>query len=81
MIDWHDKKIYPPRVVMTIMPKSTENRVFVLPVTVDGCSGECQLDVDLTFPLGKYSIIIICKSRSVGHNPQSHIRWVEGFGL
>ena len=64
----HEKKIYPPRVKITIILKNTEDTV--VPIKFVGCSIDSQLDVDLPFPL--YNIgnnlqygIISCHSCNV----------------
>ena len=46
----HDKKLYPPRVKMTVSFQSSDLQ-FKLPVKFEGCSNDSQLDVELTFPL------------------------------
>ena len=47
----HEKKIYPPRVKMTISINDPSLTHFVLPVKFVGCS-ENELDTDLFLPLG-----------------------------
>ena len=46
----HERKMYPPRVKMTVSIKDP-NAHFVLPVKFVGCI-ENELDTDLTLPLG-----------------------------
>ena len=45
----HEKKIYPPRVKITVILKSTEDAI--VRIKFVGCSSDSQLDVDLPFPL------------------------------
>ena len=52
----HERKIYPPRVKMTVILKNPDH-VFKLPVKVVG-SSDSNLDVDLIFPLGMYMVCI-----------------------
>lgn len=46
----HDRKMYPPRVKMTVCIK-TFDYSFKLPIKFDGCSSDSLLDVELAFPL------------------------------
>ena len=48
----HDLKMYPPWVKMTISMKNADLS-FKLPIKFNGCSDDSQLDMELTFPLGK----------------------------
>lgn len=48
----HDLKMYPPRVKMTVSMKRSD-LAFKLPIKFNGCSDDSQLDIELTFPLGK----------------------------
>ena len=54
----HDKRIYPPRVKITISFKDPSLTQFVLPVQFVGCS-ENELDTDLSLPLGIYGTIML----------------------
>ena len=61
----HERKMYPPRVKMTVSIKDSSLTHFVLPVKFVGCKDN-ELDTDLTLPLGiihsmlsQYSVIII----------------------
>ena len=47
----HERKMYPPKVKMTIAMKCPD-KVIKLPVRIEGCSSDSQLDAELTFPLG-----------------------------
>lgn len=53
----HDLKMYPPRIIMTVIMKSS---AFVVPVNIEGCSTDDLLNLDLAFPLG---IIIINQNK------------------
>ena len=44
--------MYPPRVKMTVSLKNPD-LTLKLPVKFTGCLSDSQLDVELTFPLGK----------------------------
>ena len=46
----HERKMYPPRVKMTVIKQS--DNILKLPVRIEGCSCDHQLDVELTIPLG-----------------------------
>ena len=48
----HNLKMYPPRVKMTVSMNSSDV-AFKLPIKFNGCSDDSQLDIELTFPLGK----------------------------
>ena len=48
----HKKKMYPPRVTMTVIMKNPSSTL-TLPIRFMGCSSDHQLDVELIFPLGK----------------------------
>ena len=48
----HERKMYPPRVKMTVAMKNAD-QMMKLPVRIEGCSGDDQLDTELTFPLGQ----------------------------
>ena len=52
MYQKHEKKVYPPRILMVATAK-TEGAIFKLHVKFKGCSRECELNHDLCFPLGK----------------------------
>ena len=54
----HETKMYPPRVKMTIMMKTTDS--IKLSIDVIGCSG--NLDMDLALPIGKLHTVLIVKS-------------------
>ena len=49
----HNKKMYPPRVKMSVTTWNPD-KIFKLPVKITG-SSDRQLDVDITIPLGKYT--------------------------
>ena len=62
----HELKIYPPRVTMTV-DTETAPGAFVVPVKVDGCAEDGELDVNLMLrPQGMYysynvtTIILLC---------------------
>ena len=46
----HEKKMYPPRVKMTVS-MTDPHQAFKLPVRFEGCSSDSQVDLELTFPL------------------------------
>ena len=46
----HEKKMYPPRVKMTVSLVHS-HQAFKLPVKFEGCSSDSQVDLELTFPL------------------------------
>ena len=48
----HERKMYPPRVVMTISIRNPE-LTHTLPIKFEGCADNSQLDIDLTIPFGK----------------------------
>ena len=48
----HMKKMYPPRVTMTVTMKPPE-QIFSLLVQLSGSSDSERLQMDMTFPLGK----------------------------
>ena len=48
----HKKKMYPPRVTMTVIMKNPSSTL-TLPIRFIGCSSGHQLDVELILPLGK----------------------------
>ena len=50
--------MYPPRVKMTVTMKNPET-IFKLPVRIEGCVGDDQLDTELTFPLGTYGVVVL----------------------
>lgn len=47
----HKLKMYPPRVHMTVRMKTTDDRK--VPVNFEGCTGDSQLNMELTFPIGR----------------------------
>ena len=47
----HEKKMYPPKVVMEIATTST-NVILKIPVKFEGCSNDSKLDVELLFHSG-----------------------------
>ena len=50
----HDVKIYPPRVKMTIDTERASG-AFTIPVKIDGCAEDGELDVELMLrPQGMY---------------------------
>ena len=62
----HELKTYPPRVTMTV-DTETAPGAFVVPVKVDGCAEDGELDVNLMLrPQGMYysynltTIILLC---------------------
>ena len=46
----HKRKMYPPRVKMTVTMRNPET-IIKLPVRIEGCVDK-RLDTELTFPLG-----------------------------
>ena len=55
----HEKKMYPPRVKMTVDMKSPDDHdIYKLSVKIEGCSEEDQLDFQLCFPPSKYTMIV-----------------------
>ena len=46
-----EKKIYPPRIVLTVVLKSSDT-IINLPIKFSGCVDEDDLDVELIFPIG-----------------------------
>lgn len=50
MLLQHRRKMYPPRVTITVMMNS-RNLSFKLPIKFIGCSNEGRLDTELIFPL------------------------------
>ena len=50
--------MYPPRVKMTVSLKNPD-LTLKLPVKFTGCLSDSQLDVELTFPLGKNEATIL----------------------
>ena len=54
----HDLRTYPPRVKMSVDKMSTSDR-FVIPVKIDGCAEDGQMNVDLLITSeGTYSCCI-----------------------
>ena len=51
----HQRKMYPPRVKMTVSLKNPDITL-KLPIKFAGCSSDNQLDVEITFPLGDLAI-------------------------
>ena len=51
MILRHQKKMYPPKVVMEIVTTNT-SAILKIPVKFEGCSSDSKLDVDLIFHSG-----------------------------
>ena len=51
----HEKSMYPPRVKMTVVLKNPDT-VLKLPVRIEGCLSDNQLDTELTFPFGMLHI-------------------------
>ena len=75
----HERKMYPPRVKMTVAMKNSDH-VMKLPVRIEGCSGDYQLDTELTFPLGmtksvsiNYKYIIIVAILTVLTGAERHV--------
>ena len=54
----HVRRMYPPRVKMTVLMNSSEY-LFKLPIKFIGCSADSQLDVELAFPLGNEPHILL----------------------
>lgn len=52
MLRKHEKKMYPPRVVITATSNTDSIPAFLLAVKFEGCSGDCHLDRDINFPIG-----------------------------
>ena len=48
----HQMKMYPPRVIVTVMMKEPDTAVSI-PVTFSGCENNDQLSTKLIFPLGR----------------------------
>jgi hypothetical protein len=47
----HEKKMYPPRVKLTVGMKNPDDcDIYKLSVKIEGCSEEDQLDIQLCFP-------------------------------
>ena len=44
----HVTNMYPPRVKMTVVPRSCDRNTVILPIKITGCSDEGRLDMDLT---------------------------------
>ena len=53
----HKRRMYPPRVKMTVCMRSSDQQ-FKLIVKFLGCSHDSQLDVELAFPQGNNSCIM-----------------------
>ena len=54
----HDRKVYPPRVEMTVQLMSTEQRHTKLSISFDGCSSDRDSPkFQLFLPLGVYKSI------------------------
>ena len=68
----HERKMYPPRVKMTVVMKNPDT-ILKLPVRIDGCSSDNQLDTELTFPLGKSCYIYGRHHFSVMYNDTCRI--------
>ena len=47
----HERKMYPPRVKMTVAMNNSD-KVIKLPVKIEGSQSDDQMDTELTFPLG-----------------------------
>ena len=47
----HERKMYPPRVKMTVTMNNSD-KVIKLPVKIEGSLSDDQMDTELTFPLG-----------------------------
>lgn len=56
MIRRHQTKMYPPRMIMTVTSRTLDS-IFLLAVKFDGCSGDCNLDMDISFPIGIQNVI------------------------
>ena len=55
----HEKKMYPPRVKMTVGMKNLDDfDIYKLSVKIEGCSEEDQLDIQLFFPPSMYNIFV-----------------------
>ena len=52
MVRKHERKMYPPRVIITVTSKTDSIPAFLLAVKFEGCSGDCHLDRDISFPIG-----------------------------
>ena len=52
----HDTKVYPPRVKMIVVMKSSN--AFILPIRVEGSNVDEQLGVDLCFPFRGVIIVL-----------------------
>ena len=53
----HEVKTYPPRVKMTVESEGASD-VFIIPVKIDGCAKDGELDTELIFrPQGMYYIV------------------------
>ena len=48
----HQRKMYPPRIKMTVDAPNIDPRIKLL-VKFDGCSSDSQLDMEIFFPLSK----------------------------
>lgn len=57
----HEKSMYPPRVKMTVVLKNPDT-VLKVPVRIEGCLTDNQLDTELAFPLSMLIIQGLAKS-------------------
>ena len=50
----HERRMYPPRIKMTVAFRNPDNiNMMKLPITFTGYVGDEKLDMDLILPLGK----------------------------
>lgn len=63
--------MYPPRVKMTVDMKDPDTTI-KLPVTIEGCSGNSQLDMELIFPLMGMSLSTYERDRYAYEFAQLH---------
>ena len=49
----HERKMYPPRVKLTIHWRNPDD-VFPMPIRFIGCSVDGRLDVNIKIPIGKH---------------------------
>ena len=65
----HELKTYPPRVKMSIYKTSTADSL-VIPVKINGCTKDGQLNVDLLITRdsgGIYIVYIACNANLLGY--------------
>lgn len=68
----HELKTYPPRVKMSIHDKSSTSDSFILPVKINGCTEDGQLDVDL---------LITRESRGISYFAMQLLNFITLFSV